>query len=166
MNPRLIGMGVRILTIRGISMRTLKVSPWIMLLAVCGCIGKGRTVRQVTAPDASLAVSRVDIPSEVVVGEKFETSVKTSPGNSCWIAFRYEDADEGWIFQELEEDTADQDGLCRWYWTVPKTANPGIARASIVIFSESGTNMFVPHPFCIKECEDCVRKCPRSPFDD
>jgi hypothetical protein len=121
----------------------------------------------VITPHPNLFIQRLEIPEEVIVGEEFEITIKTTPGNLCWVAFGYTDSEKGWTVHELEESEASQSGLCIWKWIAPPTVAPGLMEVRVATHSELGSNMLVPFTVCVKTCRDCARKCPQSiPCDE
>lgn len=132
----------------------------VSLVLSLGCAATAVTRRTAPATHPSLFVELIEMPEEVILGQQFSAAIRTMPGNTCWLAIGYPDAKGRWRYYELERIETDPGGYCTWRYPVPQEVIPGPAALQVGVHSSLGSSGGAPYKFCVKECEDCEKKCP------
>ena len=79
--------------------------------------------------------------------------LQSKPGNLCQGAIFYTDIIKNKeISDDLPELIADSDGLCKWEWKVPLSAEVGEAGFRGAVLQEGNLGSLAPQTFCIEVC--------------
>jgi hypothetical protein len=81
----------------------------------------------------------LDYSKSAPVGGGAHATIQTAPGASCTIKY-YTPAGTLSTAQGLAPQSADQDGMCSWFWNIGSRTKPGTGR--IIITANGVTQQF------------------------
>ena len=111
----------------------------VVFLAQISCYAPQQEYREVTPIPIDVQIS-----STIKHRQEFPIMLQTEPNVSCYIFIGYYDNNNDWAGKELPMVVANEDGTCKWNWTIPDEAKNGIGEIRGFVENTEDSTSFIP----------------------
>ena len=108
--------------------------------------------RVIPTTPPELTIDVIAMPDAACVGDVVTFAIRTTPGIECLGDIGYWNSKGSWVGPGFDPIVANEEGICRWTWTVTDEVLPGTAEFRAGVRGYGTMSSMVPQGFQVQVC--------------